>query len=731
MSRYNPNQSHAARVFEAADALRVRCLRDGGSLFSDARLWTQDNFAVLVDSLSSRLDGGGFYDSLATQLADKAVPVRQLMAEVLWLYLLVASSHNVRISSKRERVLAIWNGAGSAQLQASHPLLADDVLGGVGGVGAGYSSNIASEIAFALRAFRCTLPAPRRGELADDAWAFAAWLDAQAGAESPQFYHALVHVLFPDAFERIFSRRDKREFVELFDRDRGPAPKSRLDVDRRLLAVRERLQAEAGSTEFDFYTARDAVAATPSAPREPGGVAEPVPPQTRETATNLILYGPPGTGKTHALTQLRERYTDRQQAQSRDAWLLELVASTGWRPVIAAALVDIGKPAKSALFLAHPLILAKAKERNRTHHIGNTVWSYLQEHTPESDANVRISIRRPPYLFGKSASSEWRVLEAWRDEDPESAELFDRYRKGPAVPAGGRTLRRYELVTFHPSFSYEEFVEGIRPVPRSDEDEQGDVVFRPVDGVFKRICMLAHADPSRRYALLIDEINRANIAKVFGELITLIEPDKRVPAGTTVDTSPSGLWVTLPTTQQPFAVPDNLDIYGAMNTADRSIALLDIALRRRFQFRELQPDPDFLRLRADDGIVEGVDLGALLEAINERIEFLLDREHRIGHAYLHCVETLKQLQDCFRDRIVPLLQEYFFEDWSRIALVLSPRAGDESAFVARESLSPRRVFGRQEHLEELPSECIRYSVRPAESWQAQDFIALYRESGAG
>jgi 5-methylcytosine-specific restriction enzyme B len=165
------------------------------------------------------------------------------------------------------------------------------------------------------------------------------------------------------------------------------------------------------------------------------------------------------------------------------------------------------------------------------------------------------------------------------------------------------------------------------------------------------------------YVLIIDEINRANISKVFGELITLLEPSKRAGAA-------EALEVTLPYSQKAFSVPANLYVIGTMNTADRSLATLDIALRRRFEFVEMAPDPTTLA-----GIsIAGVNVGALLEVMNQRIEVLLDRDHALGHAYFLPLQDRRDLADLahvFRKQILPLLQEYFFEDWERIGWVLN------------------------------------------------------------
>ncbi len=172
---------------------------------------------------------------------------------------------------------------------------------------------------------------------------------------------------------------------------------------------------------------------------------------------------------------------------------------------------------------------------------------------------------------------------------------------------------------------------------------------------------------NKNYVLIVDEINRGNVSQIFGELITLIEEDKRLGAK-------EALEVTLPYSKEKFGVPSNLYIIGTMNTADRSVEALDTALRRRFSFVEYQPVPELIasdgKLRDKKGVVDGIDLVAVLRIINLRIEKLLDKDHLIGHSYFMSVESLDGLKQTFQNKILPLLQEYFFGDYGKIGLVL-------------------------------------------------------------
>ena len=213
-------------------------------------------------------------------------------------------------------------------------------------------------------------------------------------------------------------------------------------------------------------------------------------------------------------------------------------------------------------------------------------------------------------------------------------------------------------VTFHQNFAYEDFIEGIRPI--LNDGAEGQIGYRLHSGIFKQIAEAARREGDKRFVLIVDEINRGNIAKIFGELITLIEESRRIGQADATE-------VTLPYSKKLFGVPDNLYLIGTMNTADRSIQLLDTALRRRFAFVEMMPEPEHEGISMD---VEGVDCRKMLTAMNARITALLDREHQIGHTYLLGIDTMEKLSDAFRNRIFPLLQEYFFDDWSKIRAVL-------------------------------------------------------------
>lgn len=259
-----------------------------------------------------------------------------------------------------------------------------------------------------------------------------------------------------------------------------------------------------------------------------------------------------------------------------------------------------------------------------------------------------------------------------------------------------------DFVTFHQSYGYEEFVQGIKPVTKN-----GSISYEVQDGIFKKFCDNAKKDKNSSYVFIIDEINRGNISKIFGELITLIEDTKREGAD-------EEMKVTLPYIDkegQPvsFSVPQNVYIIGTMNTADRSIAAMDTALRRRFQFEEMMPKAELLegiQIIDQSGNDTKINVQSILETINRRIEALYDREHTIGHAYFMPLResgTLEKLADIFKTKIIPLLQEYFYDDYEKIRLVLGDnQKKDDRQFVSKKEVNNTQLFG--EGVDELLSD---------------------------
>lgn len=418
------------------------------------------------------------------------------------------------------------------------------------------------------------------------------------------------------------------------------------------------------------------------------------------TCFNRIYYGPPGTGKTYTLMQLLKRDYETpaleiSAGQWRSQTIADKVAALKWWEGIAATLHDLGGQAKVPELAEHPFIQAIAQAKGRSSNISATLWGTLQHHTVLESDTVNIKLRMGPAIFDKTADSVWQFAGDWQEACADLIELVAQLRKGPEAK---QAQQRYSFVTFHQSYGYEEFVEGLRPVLNGNV-EAGEVAYEIRPGAFKELCRKARQAPDQRFAMVIDEINRGNISKIFGELITLIEPDKRDP----LDGGKPSIELTLAYSGEKFSVPANVDIIGTMNTADRSLALLDTALRRRFDFVPLLPDtravkvPDEPHSAPLAGLVVSTDAGEidvrrLLERINERIEALYDRDHCIGHAYFthlwgttEGAQRFEALADTFRNRVLPLLEEYFFEDWRKIRLVLGDNQKPDAAQFITES----------------------------------------------
>lgn len=453
--------------------------------------------------------------------------------------------------------------------------------------------------------------------------------------------------------------------------------------------------------------------------RTPGGgkdeIKIPVEPLYNEMASaierkgQLILYGPPGTGKTYAARRfavwwlLREggsdaaaevfvdpgRFAREESALStaqvgRRVWFMVAQPKRwSWNQLFSEGRVEFGygimqrnyplvQPGDLVVgYHSGPEMEVKALAKVARGFEGRdgadpsielepvakvtpglTFADLLGDPVLSASEPMRHNVRGT--LFALTPEEADHLLALMSDRDPN----FRIPEEGAAAGIGAITR-----LTFHPSYSYEDFIEGFRPV----DTGSGGLVLRLEDGVFKRVCREAQANPKRKYLLLVDEINRANLAKVFGETITLLENDKR------------GMPVTLPQSKEGFAVPPNVFILGTMNTADRSIKLLDAALRRRFAFIELMPEADLL---------QGASVGALmldefLDGLNRRVAKTEGREKQIGHSFLleggSPVADMDEFARRFRQEILPLLQEYCYEDYGALAGYLGGAIVDREA----------------------------------------------------
>ena len=464
---------------------------------------------------------------------------------------------------------------------------------------------------------------------------------------------------------------------------------------------------------------------------------------------NQILYGPPGTGKTYKLSKIMDKFTQDLNVKSSgdtDA-LYEMlkIENYTWYQVAAAILYDATMSKTNGGWLKlnngivnHILFKLKSIKSGSKTPI-QTISSDLLFHTKMDCEYVKTQERRAPFIFEKNEKSEWHVdIKILNDECPEAIELYEKYKEIKDKKVGtSYTKENFKFITFHQSYGYEEFVEGIKPLFDS-ENEDGDITYEISKGIFYQCCENAlllsdykgklrdfcdlpkderqkfFNENTPKYAIFIDEINRGNISKIFGELITLIEPSKRLGAD-------DEIMVELPYSKEKFGVPSNLYIIGTMNTADRSIALMDTALRRRFDFVEMMPEYNNLNEVAD------IDIGKMLKTINERIEYLYDRDHTIGHAYFINVSDLKTLANVFKNKILPLLQEYFYDDWEKIRLVLGDSQKDENLQLVKikRNMAAERLFrGKIDYIDDK----ILYEINSEAFNNSQSYIEIYKNA---
>ena len=394
--------------------------------------------------------------------------------------------------------------------------------------------------------------------------------------------------------------------------------------------------------------------------------------------TNIIYTGVAGTGKTYQLLQIAQQYTD-YLPRANDADLLaQLLQTLSWRDVVCLIFLDFHSEKQDLIkvpeIVSHEFFVAKAAQNDREKNLSNTAWSVLQMHSPTSSKTVTYKNRSSQAYFDKDNSGAWYLLpesiSLLNDLSQQLAEFQQAQRDNNTNQHQAFSEQRFSMVSFHQAYGYEEFVEGIRPVMaaashhssshKETGNSQAQMSYAIQDGAFLKLCQRAARDPKRRYAMLIDEINRANVSRVFGELLSLIEADKRAGMA-------NAMKVSLAYSGRAFSVPANVDIYATMNTQDHSLAPLDMALRRRFRFIACPPKPELLSIITAFGSInqsledtksaKTIDLAKLLTGLNNRITQALGAEAQLGHAFLFNVQNLAQLQTALIEQIIPQLAQ--------------------------------------------------------------------------